>query len=220
MPDYSLYPDMDYSLGFTTRGCIRKCPFCIVPQKEGNIRINADIYEFWNGRHKKVVLLDNNILALSNHFFKITDQIKKEDLKIDFNQGLDIRLLTSDHIEILKRLKPISCWRFAFDNLKEENIIKRGFDLLKKAGLKRPLIRVYMLIGFHEKTKEEAIQSALKRVKIIHDEYNFDPFAMPYNLDPRYKDIARWINHPAIINSVEWKDYKYNETLYNSYPRM
>ena len=61
MPDYDLYPGMDYSLGFTTRGCSRKCPFCIVPEKEGRIRFNADVYEFWDRRHKKIILLDNNI---------------------------------------------------------------------------------------------------------------------------------------------------------------
>ncbi|GHU36732.1 hypothetical protein AGMMS50256_33740 [Betaproteobacteria bacterium] len=59
-PDYSLY-GLDYSLGFLTRGCIRRCPWCIVPTKEGSIRAHADIDEFL--RHKNVVLLDNNVLA-------------------------------------------------------------------------------------------------------------------------------------------------------------
>lgn len=34
-PDYSIYPDCNYSTGFTTRGCIRNCEFCFVPKKEG-----------------------------------------------------------------------------------------------------------------------------------------------------------------------------------------
>ena len=34
-PDYDLYPNSDRYLGFTTRGCIRSCPFCIVRRKEG-----------------------------------------------------------------------------------------------------------------------------------------------------------------------------------------
>ncbi|MEI3499941.1 MAG: hypothetical protein V8Q39_00220 [Anaerovoracaceae bacterium] len=32
-PDYSIYPDYKHAIGFLTRGCIRSCPWCIVPQK-------------------------------------------------------------------------------------------------------------------------------------------------------------------------------------------
>ena len=59
-PDYKLY-NLDYSLGFTTRGCIRKCDFCIVPQKEGDLKAHADIKEFL--RHDKLVLMDNNRMS-------------------------------------------------------------------------------------------------------------------------------------------------------------
>lgn len=30
-PDYNLYPWWDAAIGFTTRGCIRHCPFCLAP---------------------------------------------------------------------------------------------------------------------------------------------------------------------------------------------
>jgi len=80
MPDYDLYPEMKYSLGFTTRGCIRSCDFCIVPKKEGTIQIVGDIYNFWNRKHKHVMLLDNNILALPSHFEQICNQIQIEKL--------------------------------------------------------------------------------------------------------------------------------------------
>ncbi|GAI38731.1 unnamed protein product, partial [marine sediment metagenome] len=66
MPDYSLYPRVDFSLGFTSRGCIRKCPWCIVPEKEGQIKPRSRIYEFWDRRHRKITLLDNNLLAAPN----------------------------------------------------------------------------------------------------------------------------------------------------------
>lgn len=66
MPDYSLYSGVDYSLGFTSRGCIRKCPWCIVPEKEGAMQAWTRIYEFWNRQHRKILLLDNNLLAAPN----------------------------------------------------------------------------------------------------------------------------------------------------------
>ena len=62
MPDYSLY-EMDYSMGFTTRGCIRNCSFCIVPKIEGKFREHAPISEFHNRDFDKLILLDNNFLA-------------------------------------------------------------------------------------------------------------------------------------------------------------
>jgi len=71
-PDYSLYPKCDYSMGFLTRGCIRSCDYCIVPRKEGTIRKNADYFEFTKDQ-KRIMLLDNNILAYKGHLdeFKI-----------------------------------------------------------------------------------------------------------------------------------------------------
>ena len=91
--------------GFTTRGCIRKCSFCFVPLKEGNIKIEGDIYDIWDGKAKDITVMDNNILALPDHFKLICSQIRKEKLRVDFNQGFDIRLLTD---EFIKELKTIS----------------------------------------------------------------------------------------------------------------
>ena len=145
MPDYSLY-NSDYSMGFTTRGCIRNCPFCIVPKMEGKIRFNCDIYEFWEPTHKKIVLFDNNILALPNHFKKITNQILKENLKVDFNQGLDIRLLTDEFAAILSELKLSSEPRFAFDSMGVEKDVLRGIKLLKKHGINSGMW--YVLVGY------------------------------------------------------------------------
>ncbi|GAH52847.1 unnamed protein product, partial [marine sediment metagenome] len=112
MPDYSLYPNVDFSMGFTSRGCIRKCPWCIVPEKEGQIKPWARIYEFWDRRHTKITLLDNNLLAAPNWRQTMEDLIA-EGLKVDFNQGLDIRLLNEENLDYLKRVKA-SELRFAF----------------------------------------------------------------------------------------------------------
>jgi len=215
MPDYDLYLNMDYSMGFTTRGCMRQCKFCIVPQKEGKIKYNTDIYEFWNPKHRNLILLDNNIFALGGQFERISEQILKEGLKVDFNQGLDIRLLTDDKARILKQLRPMKQWRFAFDSLQYEKAFRRGAELLLKYNISKSLICVYVLAGF-----DENFEDTLYRVKVIYEEYGFDPFIMLYedfsgmiNTDEfkplkKWNSFARWVNHKAIFKSVKWENYK------------
>ena len=77
------------NFGFATRGCIRNCYFCIVPKKEGKIKEVGDLYDIWDGKAEEVIFMDNNILALPKVFFKVCKQVKKENLRVDFNQGLD-----------------------------------------------------------------------------------------------------------------------------------
>jgi hypothetical protein len=75
MPDYSLYPDCDYSIGFSTRGCIRNtitCPFCVVPIKEGKFKRVAHPETWYNPVFSNMVFLDNNILADKDWFMEIT----------------------------------------------------------------------------------------------------------------------------------------------------
>jgi len=115
MPDYRLYPKCDYDLGFTTRGCDRNCYFCIVPKKEGRFHINQHPREFHDPKHKKIVLMDNNILLDKDWFYEVTGWIIEHQMKVDFNQGLDIRLMDRDIAKRIKELKPIDAWHFAFD---------------------------------------------------------------------------------------------------------
>lgn len=95
-PDYSLYPKAEYDLGFTTRGCFRKCPFCIVREKEGNIHKWQHISEFHDPKHKIVHLLDNNIYAIRDWFFENTDYCINNNLKLRVLPGFDIRILTDE----------------------------------------------------------------------------------------------------------------------------
>ena len=84
-PDYSLYPECDYSIGFSSRGCIRNtktCPFCIVPIKEGAFRRNQHPEEWYNSNFDKIIFLDNNILADPEWFFEITGLCIEKNLKV------------------------------------------------------------------------------------------------------------------------------------------
>lgn len=200
-PDYSLY-NYEQAMGFTTRGCIRNCPFCIVRQKEGRIRENTDIYEFWKGQ-KELILLDNNILALPNHFKKIANQIIKEKIKVDFCQGLDVRLINEENANLLAKIRHLKNIHFAFDWIQIENQVKKGIKILNKAGIKSYNLMFYVLIGYNSTEEED-----LYRVELLRS-LGAKPFTMPFNKNDRYqKNFARWVNHKAIFESVKWKDYK------------
>ncbi|KKL78847.1 hypothetical protein LCGC14_2020740 [marine sediment metagenome] len=176
MPDYSLYPNVappwkDSSIGFTSRGCIRKCPWCIVPEKEGQIKPWSRIYEFWDRRHRKITLLDNNLLAAPN-WQQTMEDLLAEGLEVDFNQGLDIRLVNEKNVGYLKTVKTEKL-RFAFDDIACESAVRRGIELLLANGLNSRHLSFYFLVGFSD---DDAV---LERVNILQS-YNVDIYPMAY----------------------------------------
>ncbi len=201
MPDYSLY-NCEYAIGFTSRGCDRKCPFCIVPKKEGKWNAVADIYEFWNGQDR-IMLLDNSLNTNDSHFKKILNQLIKKKVKVDFSQGLDIRHLNDKQAYLLSRVRLWKRIHFAWDLIQIERYIRRGLEILNKHNLK--YIMFYILIGFNSTPKED-----LYRVEILRG-LGVDSFVMPYDkFDDYQRKFARWVNHKAIFKSVKWEDYKGN----------
>ncbi len=191
MPDYTLYPNVDFSLGFTSRGCIRQCPWCVVPQKEGHIQPWSRIYEFWDRRHRKIVLLDNNLLAASNWLGTMQDLIA-EDIEVDSNQGLDIRLLSEENVPYLKKVRTKQL-RFAFDHLSAEGAVREGIHLLTDYGIPARKLSFYVLVGFDHDT------TALERMKILNS-LGVDVFPMIYKgpdgkepkLDFQYHGADMW----------------------------
>ena len=202
LPDYSLY-DVDYSLGFTSRGCIRNCGFCIVPEKEGFVKDNAPISEFLHPDHKKVVLLDNNFQA-SPRWRENIDFIVEHDLKTCFNQGLDIRLLDLEFAEALAGIKYYN-WTFkrkslyfAFDDMRYEKQVWAGIDLLEQVGINLKDVLFYVLIGFNTIEKDD-----LYRIRSL-TERGVHPYVMPYN---QYKSkLTRWVNR-LYYQFIPWSMY-------------
>lgn len=200
MPDYSLYPNCNYAMGFTTRGCIRRCPFCIVNKKEGLIQEWAEVSEFWNGQ-KEVMLLDNNILAASN-WKKVFDFIIKKKITL-IEHGMDIRLINEENADYLSKIKFKKKIHFAFDNIGIEKQVRQGIKILEKARIKPYRSTFYVIIGFDSTPEED-----LYRVELLR-ELGSDAFVMPFDKNNRYqKDFARWVNHKAIFRSVKWENYK------------
>ena len=206
-PDYSLYPNMDYSMGFITRGCIRTCNFCIVPKKDGYIKPNADIDEFV--RHKNVVCLDNNILA-SDFGLEQIEKIVSHKLKVDFNQGLDARIIAENPeiAELLSRVKWLKPLRMAMDNMGEAEAVIKATNLLRKYNATPRQYSVYLLVRGN-------IEDAILRANICK-EHNLNPFAQPY-LDPHstgysvsrdQRDLVSWINQKQFFKKMPWELFK------------
>lgn len=201
-PDYSLY-DIDYSMGFLTRGCPNSCTWCIVPRKEGNIKPHADIEEF--AQHKKIVLMDNNILAC-NYGIKQIEKIIRLGLKVDFNQGLDAKLVDESIARLLSKIKWLHPLRLACDSESQIEAIQKAVTLLRWHNVSPRRYFVYILV--------RDIKDALERVRFLKA-FDLDPFAQPYRdydnqvaVTQDQKDFARWVNHKAIFKSVPWEEYK------------
>lgn len=130
----------------TSSGCVRKCQFCAVPETEGKLTEFDD----WPDRP---ILIDNNLLATSTkHFNRVIDRLRKFDF-VDFNQGLDARLLTNHHaIRFAELKKPIL--RLALDNMSCVDDWIQAYTILRMAGHPKKSIRSYALIGFDSGDKE------------------------------------------------------------------
>ena len=175
-------------MGFTSRGCQRNCAFCIVRKKEGYIKEHAEVEEFLNAESNIVVLLDNNFLALPSHIKKLKKYIEKGWI-IDFNQGLDIRLINEENAKLLAGVKHLKRIHFAWDLMSYEKEFKEGMNILFKARIKPYRIMIFVLCGFNTTFDED-----LYRFNELLN-LGVDPFIMIYgNGDRKTKEFARWVN--------------------------
>lgn len=193
-PDYSLYPDLckDTAYGFLTRGCPRGCDFCIVAKKEGRCSHKVDdLSEFWRGQ-KNIVLLDPNMFA-SPDWKDLSRQLIDSKAWIDFSQGCDIRIMTADKAEAIKRMK-IKQIHFAWDQYEDRDIILPKFRQFKEiSGWSYQKMSVYVLTGFNTTLDQD-----LERIYTLRD-IGYSPYVMIYNKDqlPKGHDLKRlqrWVN--------------------------
>jgi hypothetical protein len=145
-PDYSLFPTLPFSITYTTRGCIRRCKFCVVPILEPKFFIRENWEKDINPPSKKIIFWDNNWLASPN-FYKDVEKLKKIGKPFDFNQGLDCRLFDKEKAKLLSQTK-INPLRFAFDSPSQDGYIQNAIRLAKKYGFTD--IMVYTLFNSGE----------------------------------------------------------------------
>jgi hypothetical protein len=198
-PDYSLYPNTDYAIGFLTRGCIRKCPWCIVPKKEGSIRAYRNWQEVKRPEYRDIVFMDNNVLACDFGIQQMENMIG-QNVRIDFNQGMDARLITPEVAEIIGKLKWIRFVRMSCDTDAMLDTVIEKIELLKQHGTKPWRVFVYLLVQDIESAENRAL--ALRSAGV-------DVFAQPYrdfenSIEPtkQMKDFAQWVNRKPIFNST------------------
>jgi hypothetical protein len=206
MPDYDLYPHVKYSLGFTTRGCIRNCGPCIVHKKEGKFRRAQHIKEFHDFRFKSCKLLDNNILANKEWFFENTNWAIDNKVKLDITQGMDIRLLTDEIAAQLKRVKFVDQqMKFAWDSLDYEDAVINGISILKDHGFNTHRnVAFYVLAGYNTNFCEDVYRCNRLRALGVQTR------VMIYNerRTPLLAALARW----SYLVPAYWKTpfYQYD----------
>ena len=206
-PDYDLY-QTTYSQGYTTRGCIRNCGFCIVPEKEGKIRINQHPSEFADPRFDTMMIMDNNLFAAPEDWQKdVFDWFENTSTKMISPQGWDARLLTDDRWKRLKSIKHAMAIHFAWDDIKDEKRIERAIEIIKQSGASKGYLQrqisFYVLAGFNS-TFEDALYRCT-RLK----EMGTQSFVMPYHKkDKRINALARWANRPWLYWSMPFEKYE------------
>lgn len=209
-PDYSLYPEQtkDTAYGFMSRGCPRGCEFCHVKDKEGLCSIKvADLSEFWRGQ-KNIELLDPNTLAC-REWKDILQQLIDSKAQVNFNQGLDIRMITDEKAQMLSRIK-IKEIHFAWDRYEDKDMIIPKFLTFRKASkIRNKDLQVYVLCGDRER---RVLPEDLERIYWLRDN-GFAPYVMLYDKDSlpsghELKRLQRWVNNRAIFWITEkFEDY-------------
>lgn len=195
---------------FANNVLVHNCYFCVVPQKEGKIKVVGDIYDLWDGKSKEIIIMDNNILAAPEHFFKICGQLKKENLKVDFNQGLDHRILTDD---ICKELLSLTYRkgiggkiRFAFDDIHYKPTVLKALKMLRKNGLQDWGTRWYVYVGV-----KDSIENVMERINLLRDQQQ--AVFLMRDRDPKVqndevlKKIYVWTNHIEVFSKHTFENY-------------
>jgi len=176
------WKNWDSSIIFSSRGCIRNCPFCIVPKLEGTIRsVIDDIWSHINSDYKKIILWDNNFLA-NPKWRDVLFELKELGYKVDFNQGLDARLINEENASLLAELKMPQI-RFAYDWLGERDAVKKAVSIMNQNGIKGRNIFIYTLFNFFDPINKigDDPESFLTRVRDI---LNFGCVSYPMRYEP------------------------------------
>lgn len=219
----------DYSIGFLTRGCFRKCPFC-VNQKYDHVFIHSPLEEFYDPARKKICLLDDNFFGLHKGYKPLLQQIIDTKKSFKFKQGMDERILDDEKCKMLFSSKYDGDFTFAFDNVSDYDLIHRQLERISKYRQKRKGVMFYVLVGF-ESTDAKDIENAFIRIDLLL-QYGCLPYIMRYRSkndtpwrDSKYRSmyvtLARWCNQPNIVKKMTFREFcQANQDLHktpNSY---
>lgn len=237
MPDYNLYSDYlsqleldgknlryykdytDASIGFLTRGCFRKCEFC-VNKKYDRAFAHSPLNEFFDETRPFICLSDDNFLAYPG-WEDLLDQLKKTGKPFQFKQGLDIRLLTDKKAKILSDCRYKGEYIFAFDKISDKDLILKKLKIWRKYSKKAT--KFYVLCAFEPINSWDGIsditdlevrdiESVFERIEILM-KYGCLPYVMRYEYFKNsqfrgmYTQMARWCNQPNIFKKMSFREF-------------
>lgn len=232
MPDYHLYDDfikkqmlsgvkrsefkeyLDYSIGYTTRGCFRKCDFC-VNRKYDRVFRHSTLSEFYDPSRPKICLLDDNVFG-HPHWREILTELSATGKPFKFKQGIDERLLTDEKCEMLCQAKYDGEITFAFDNIADYRMIEKKLQMIRRHTEKRFTFYVLVAFDHHDRWDDDFwrqdIIDAFERIKLLM-RYGCIPYIMRFE---RYDDspmrgmyitLARWCNQPSFFKKKSFREY-------------
>jgi len=206
-PDYSLfdglcqYPMRDASIGYTTRGCVRHCAFCAVPTLEPEFVPYIPLQPQIDGSKTHLILLDNNVLA-SPEFPRIIQDVRTcgfqagaklngRQRHVDFNQGVDVRLLTEEHMRLLSTIA-IHPLRIAFDHIELRDTYVEKIRLAHRYGIRR--LSNYVLYNHHD-TPDDFYRRLRINVE-LNEELGLSIFSFPMRYIPLDAKQRGYVNNP------------------------
>lgn len=233
MPDYNLYSSyiqemvaagkkkeyfadyLEYSIGFLTRGCFRKCSFCVNKKYERVFR-HSPIEEFLDNTRSKIYLWDDNFLAYSK-WEECLDSLERTGKPFQFRQGIDLRLMDERKAYRFNNTKWSGDFIFAFDYLKDKEIVCKNIQLWKKYTNKHP--KLYVLSGFLSQDEKD-IEDVFERIKILMT-YGCIPYIMRHEkykeskYSGMYIQIARWCNQPQFYKKMSFREFCERNQFYH-----
>ena len=201
------FPDEDTSYAFITRGCIRKCWFCKVPKYEGKLQFYNHIEDVV--KHKKVKFLDNNILAYDKHMEVFQWCLDHPDIKVEFNQGLDFRLVNDENLEALSKMNYMGEYIFAFDEPKYQPLLDKKIVLIKKYIQAPWKVKFYIYIH-----PDMEISQLISRVEWCR-QHECLPYVMRdiacWSAEEQVKnfliDYAAYCNQPSMFKKLTFEQF-------------
>lgn len=214
-PDYDLYESyansslkkgkldayLKASIGFTTRGCFRRCQFCVNRNKT-HVEKWSPVSEFYDPKRPYIFMLDDNVFGCKQ-WREIFDELEATKKRISYRQGLDLRLVDAEKAKALERVKYYLDVSFSFDNIKDLSIIEKHSRIYREYCSKET--QVFLLTGFYKNGLDE-IEDCITRINVLK-QFKFFPFVMKHEnylkskYAPIYVQIARYCNQRFFYKS-------------------
>ncbi len=245
MPDYDLYLEyvetkigegrkrsyfsdyLDTSIGFLSRGCFRKCSFCVNRRYDRAEICNEDVRSFLKPGSKRILLWDDNFLALGKRCLPLLDMLIRTGIRFQFRQGLDIRLMTHETAEKFMQCKYYGDYIFAFDHIQDKELIQEKLSIWREHCNKET--KLYVLCAYdphcvtdpkHYISEGETVEekdyidicNTFERIRILM-RYQCLPYIMRYrdHVDSKYRgmyiQLARWCNQPSLFKKMTFLEY-------------